>query len=217
MAAPKLITSHRTPTRPRALGWAKLAGLGYAGVWVLGLAAFGGGPGLSASAEEVNGYFGGHRAASAMQGVLIHGIAAVALLAVVVAIGGRGLLTRPARIGGAAAVGLSLIQCGLDLWRSLFSTGATTVSLVHVIDRIDGLKMLVLALMIGTSVTAFRAASLIGTTMAVTGWVATVALVLSGLGYVLANTALAAVASLSLLLLLIWVAYTGVAVARNSP
>ncbi len=216
MTTPTPTPFHTTTTTSRTQGWAKLAGLGYAGAWVLGLVALGGGPGLSASAEQVDAYFAGHRTVSAVQGVLIHGIAAAALLAVVVAIGHRGVLTRPARFGGAAAVGLSFIQCGLDLWRSLLSTGATTVSLVHVIDRIDGLKMLALALMIGTSVSVFRAAALIGTKMAVTGWVATVALGLSGVGYVLANTALAVVANLSLVLLLIWIAYSGVAVARSS-
>jgi hypothetical protein len=196
--------------------WAKVAGLGYAGAWILGLTAFGAGPSMTAAGSQVDAYFAGHRIVSATQGFLIHGIAAVALLAVLVAVQRSGLLTRPARFAGVTAVALSVVQCVLDVWRSLFSTGATTASLVHTIDRIDGFKMLALSVMIATSVAAFRSAGLVGTKMALTGRVAAGALVLSGIGYALANVALATVADLSLVLLLVWVAYTGVAVARSA-
>ena len=216
MTTATLTTSQTATTTTGAPRWAKVAGLSYAGAWILGLTAFGAGPKMTATASQVDAYFAGHRVLSATQGFFIHGIAAVALLAVLVAVGRRGLLTRPARNAGLTAVALSGIQCSLDVWRSLYSTGGTTVSLVHSIDRIDGLKMMALAVMIATSVAGFRSAGLIGTKMAVTGRIAAVALVLSGVGYALANVALATIADLSLVLLLVWVAYTGVVVARSA-
>lgn len=196
--------------------WAKTAGLVYVAAWGLGLAAFGSGPATTATDAEVAHYFAGHRMLTAGQATLIHGVAAFALLGVLVAVRRIGASSRTANAAGLTAVSLSLLQYGLDLWRSLWSTGSTTAALVHVIDRIDGFKMFALAVMIAASIRVFGAAGLVGSKMAVTGRVAAGSLVLSGLGYALDLSALAPAAELSLVLLLTWVGYTGFAVARHT-
>lgn len=81
-------------------------------------------------------YFADHRAASAMQSLLVHGIAAIARYAVLVAVARAGISTRTSFRAGVVAVALSLVQCGLGLWRRLVSTGSTTASLVDAIDQL---------------------------------------------------------------------------------
>jgi hypothetical protein len=193
---------------------AKLAGFTYVGAWVVGLTAFGVGPGTNAADAEIARYFADHRALSTAQSLLIHGVAALALLVVLRTAQRSGRSTALASVGGLAAVGLSLLQCGLDVYRSVLSTGSTTAGLVHSIDRIDGVKMLALAVMIGASVRPFRRSGMIGRKMAATGTIAVPALVVSGIAYAGQVTGLLASAELSLALLLVWVAYTGVALGR---
>jgi hypothetical protein len=211
------ITATSSPmTRSHGNRWPRIAGFTYVGAWVVGLTAFGAGPAADASNSELARYFADHRAGSATQSLLIHGVAAVALLAVVAAIARSRTSTRVAQNAGLVAVALSLVQCGLDMWRSLVSTGATTATLVHAVDRIDGVKIFALAVMIGASVAALRSAGTIGPRMATTGKVAAAALVVSGVAYAGAVRPLLVSADLSLLLLLTWVGYLGVATGRRT-
>jgi hypothetical protein len=104
------------------------------------------------------------------------------------------------------------------VYRSAVSTGSTTATLVHTIDRIDGLKMFAFAVMIAASLNVFRSTGMIGKKMTIAGKVAVPALVVSGIGYATAATATALMVSaeLSLVLRLVWVGYTGVAAGRQS-
>ena len=194
----------------------KVAGLAYVGAWVVGLTAFGAGPSATASDSEIARFFAGHRAISTVQSLFIHGIAAIALLVVITTVERQGTSNRLASAAGLTAVSLSLVQCGLDIYRSMISTGTTTATLVHTIDRIDGAKMLALAVMIGASVKLFRSTGMIGRKMELVGKAAVPALVVSGLAYATATTALLAAAEVSLVLLLTWVGYTGVAASRST-
>jgi hypothetical protein len=199
--------------RPRA---ARLAGFTYVAAWVVGLTALGVGPAADASNAEITRYFADHRALSTIQSLLIHGVAALALLVVLVAVKRAGRATTAAHAAGLAAVGLSLLQCGLDVYRSLVATGSTTATLVHAIDRIDGLKMFAFAVMIAASLRVFRSTGMIGRTMAVVGGAAVAALVVSGAAYTLHVVGLLASGELSLLLLLVWVASIGTAASRTT-
>jgi hypothetical protein len=76
--------------------------------------------------------------------------------------------------------------------------------------------MLAFAVMIAASIGIFRSSRLIGARMATTATAAAAALVASGIGYLTLNPALGAAALISLPLLLVWVAYTGVAVSRTA-
>ena len=211
------LTLHGTATTERSSrNWPKIAGLTYVGAWVVGLTAFGVGPASNASDTEIARYFADHRALSTIQSLLIHGVAAVALLGVLLAVQRAGRSTRMAYRAGFTAIGLSLVQCVLDVYRSLVSTGSATATLAHTIDRIDGFKMLALAVMIAASVNIFRTTGMIGKKITITGKVAVPALVVSGIAYATATTALLVSAELSLVLLLVWVGYTGVAAGRQS-
>lgn len=198
--------------RPRNV--AKVAGFAYVGAWVVGLAAFGAGPAADATDAELTRYFADHRVMSAIQSLLVHGVAAVALLVVVAAVHRDGRSSRAGHAAGLAAVALSLVQCGLGVYRSVVSTGSTTATLVHAIDRIDGVKMFALAAMIAASIRPFRAAGMIGPRMTALGRVGVVSLVVSGVAYAGHVTGLLESAVLSLVLLVAWVAHTGVAVDR---
>ncbi len=195
-------------------GPAKVAGLAYVGAWVVGLTAFGTGPATSASDREIAHYFATHSAISAAQSLLIHGVAAAALATVLVAMRRNRVATSTAMRAGFVGVGLSLVQCGLDLWRSFLATGTTTATLAHSIDRIDGLKMLAFAVMIAASVHTFRDRGLVGPKMAIVGRLAAPALVVSSIAYATATQSLMASAELSLVLLLTCVGYAGVALNR---
>lgn len=210
------LTSTGTTTRARHdRNWPAIAGLTYVGAWVLGLVAFGFGPAADASDADIARYFADHRTVSAIQSLLIHGVAAVALLGVMVAVRGKGRLNRWAWRAVLVAVGVSLVQCVLDVYRSALANGSTIADLTHSINRIDGVKMIALAMMIATSIRGFRSTAMIGTKMTVTGTVAVVALVVSGIAYATATTALLATTALSLVLLLVWVGYTGVVTGRD--
>jgi hypothetical protein len=182
---------------------------------VLGLVAFGAGPAADATQAEIAQYFTDHRVATAAQSFLIHGVAAAALAAVLVGVSRASRPGSVARTTGFVGVGLSVVQLVLDLWRSLFAHGDAIPALVGAIDRIDGLKMLAFAVMIGASVRSLRRDELFGRRMAVTATLASGALVVSAAAYGLAIDALRLSAALSLALLLTWVGYVGVASARQ--
>jgi hypothetical protein len=210
------LTSTGTATRARrARNWPEIAGLTYVGAWVLGLVAFGFGPAADASDADIARYLADHRTMSTIQSLLIHGVAAVALLGVMIAVRSNGRLNRWAWRAALVAVGVSLVQCVLDVHRSALATGSTIADLTHIINRIDGIKMIALAVMIAASIRVFRSTAMIGTKMTLTGTVAVAALVVSGIAYVTATTALLATAALSLILLLVWVGYTGAVAGRD--
>lgn len=209
-------TDHPTAAR-RRLTAPGAAGLTYVGAWVAGLVAFPPGPAQDAPAAEVGRFYADHAGAATAQAVLVHGVAAVALLAVLLAVRARGRSTPLAHAAGVTGVALSLVQLALEVWRGAWagSHPATTVdALFDAVNRLDGLKMLAFAVLIGAAVGAFRASGLSGPRMVVVGWSAVVALVVSGAGYLVASPVLGAAAFASLPLLLLWVAATGVAAGR---
>jgi small-conductance mechanosensitive channel len=87
--------------------------------------------------------------------------------------------------------------------------------LFHLINRMDGAKMLALAALALAGVALARG----GLLPRLLGYVAAAlaaAMVASGVGYLLLSTTLAQAAAVSLGLLLIWVVGTGVALSRRS-
>ncbi|HYD10876.1 MAG TPA: hypothetical protein VEA78_12315 [Acidimicrobiales bacterium] len=199
----------------RSARWPAVAGFAYVAAWLVGLTAFGAGPGADATGAEVAEYFAARRLSTAAQSVLIHGVAAVALLAILVAVARRKASTRPAHLAGIVGVGVSLLQLVLDLWRSLLAAGSTTTALVDAIDRADGLKMLAFSIMIGASIRSLRSVGMTGRRMAVLSVVAASSLVVSGIAYGGSIDALLPSALLSLPLLLVWAGHLGFAAARR--
>jgi hypothetical protein len=209
------VSATLTPARSTR-SWSKAAGVTYVAAWLVGLTAFGTGPGADATPAQVAEHFASHRVSTTVQSLLIHGLAAASLFVVLTVVRRAGATTRTAHVAGVVGVGLSLTQLALDAWRSLIATGSTTSTVVDVIDRVDGFKMFAFAVMIGASVRSLRAAGMIGRRMGIVGAAATAALVLSGVGYAVAVDSLRGTAALSLLLLLVWVGYLGVAAGRRT-
>lgn len=207
-----IVTGHSRPSPAPPV-----AGAAYVAAWLVGLLAFPLGPAIDAPAAEVGRFYTEHALGSTVQAVLVHGVAAAALLAVLVAVRARGASTSVAHGAGLTGVGLSLAQLVLEVWRGAWAgdhPAPTVDRLFDAVNRIDGLKMLAFAVMIGAGIAAARRAGLVGRRMAVTGTVATVALVASGTGYLAGAPALGAAAFVSLPLLLAWVATLGVAAGR---
>jgi hypothetical protein len=201
-----------------------VAGIAYATAWVLGLAVWPSNLDVAASNAKVVAAYSAHRNAAMTQYALVEGLAAIALAAVVLSLGqaarrgGAETLGRATEVAGFIAVALSLTQCALGVLLAgwLAPDGETDRSgrLFDLLNRMDGAKMFALAAMAAAGVGLFRRAVLprwLGYTAAFL----TVALIGSGVGYVLLNT-LAQAAFVSLPLLLVWVTGTGVALARSA-
>jgi hypothetical protein len=202
-----------------------VAGVAYTAAWLLGLAVWPSNLDVAATNVKVVATYSAHQGAAMTQYVLIEGVAAIALAVVVTALGmaarrrGAGQLGRVAVAAGLTAVALSLAQCGLGLLLagSFAPDGEAHAAgrVYDLIDRMDGVKMFVLAAMALAAVGLARRAVLprwLGYVAAVL----TVALIASGAGYLLLSTTLAQAVFVSGPLLLVWVTGAGVALGRTS-
>jgi hypothetical protein len=203
-----------------------LAGIAYAAAWVTGLAVWPSNLDVAASGAKVMSAYTGHQGVAMTQNLLVEGAAGIALAAVAVALAraaGRRGAGRAGRVvvlaGGTAAI-VSLIQCALGLWLvgRAVPNGETARagSLFHVINRMDGAKMLVLATMALAGAVVVRRTDLLPRWLRYNAALLAVSLTASGVGYLLLDNALAQAAAVSLPLLLIWVAATGVTLGQTS-
>ena len=213
-----------------------LTGLVYAAAWVTGLLI---GPpvvGVTALGTEVVSSYTGHQGAAIGQAVLTEGVAGLALAVLVLALGHAAWRYRAYRlasvieIAGLSAAGLSFIQCALGLLLAQWAVPAGDSSragvLFELANRADGAKMLLLAVVAVATIVLARRPPLVPATLmfrvapvfpAWTVWPSAalaVTLLVSGTGYLLLIPPLAAVAYLSLPLLVIWVTGAGVLLAR---
>jgi hypothetical protein len=114
---------------------------------------------------------------------------------------------------------VSLAECTLGL---ILSAGAVpdgdagrAATLLHLINRLDGAKMLALAVVALGGATLARAhGALLPRWLGYLSAALAAAMIASGVGYLLLSNTLAQAAAASLALLLIWVAATGVTVGR---
>ena len=196
----------------------RVGALIYIGCWVVGLTMFPAGPALDEATGAVVDFYARHATASALQAGMVHGVAAVALLAVVLAMRSRGVTGATVR-AGVAAVALSLVQFVLEVVRAIEADGKnpTTIDgLFDVVNRIDGVKMVALAVMIGTSRRALRAAGVpVARAFGIVARATAAALVVSGVGYVVLDRTVAMAAFVSLPLLLISVGAIGWSLSRG--
>ena len=214
-----------------------LTGLVYAAAWVTGLLI---GPpmvGVTAPGAEVVSSYTGQQGAAIGQAVLA-GVAGLALAVLVLALGHAAWRYRAHRlasvieIAGLAAAGLSFIQCALGLllagWAVPAGDSSRAGVLFELANRADGAKMLLLAVVAVATIVLARRPPLVPATLmfraapvfpAWTVWPSgalAITLLVSGAGYLLLIPAPAAVAYLSLPLLVIWVTGAGLLV-RTSP
>lgn len=207
-----------------ALSVPVLAGAGYVVAWIASLSV--GAPNLSvnASGSQVVAGFAGHGGPAMAMFVLAEGVAAIALAAVVAAVaqgtrereaGRKARLAGQLGLGfGLAAAAVSWLELGLGAW--LISAlvpqrrSGTAGAVNQALTQIDGAKMLLLAAMaVSLSCVALTSPAL-PRWLAPLGFVLAVALVVSGLDYLLLNPGLSDSAAVSLILLLAFVGATGV-------
>jgi hypothetical protein len=200
-----------------------VAALAYPAAWIAGLAVPVPAVEVDASAAQVLAGLAGHESGFAVRELLVHGVAAVTLAVVVLALAvalGRDGAGRAVKLAGLAAAAVSLVQVvvGLALVGVAVpgADAAASAALFDAINVLDGVKMLALAAFAGVAVRGARRTGLLSRRVQRLGMATAAALVVSAVGYLLALPAFALAAFASLPLLLVWVASAGLAVGRRA-
>lgn len=184
----------------------RVAGVGYTVAWCVGLTVFASSTTVNSTGSELLNQYAGHSAQLALQFVLTQGLAAVLLGIVFVRWTAAAMGTDRTwlRATGGAAVTVSLVQCMLGLVLSVIAVPADDEhaigALAAALNRLDGVKMLLLAIALGTVALA-RSLSR-PRWSAVLCAAAALALLVSAVGYGLLADRVAMAAYLSLPLLL---------------
>ncbi|GAA4632292.1 hypothetical protein GCM10023196_065120 [Actinoallomurus vinaceus] len=206
-----------TPDRPhRLLTVPAVTGAAYALSWVAGLSVGTPSPKLTASGREIVSAIAGHEGVVAAQFTLTEGLPAAGLAIVSVllakAVSRSGAVSAAKVIGvaGVAAAVISLVQFVLGLALS----GATAPGTAHLLfqagDRLDGVKMLALAV-VGAA-TAVSGA--VPRWLRWTGVALAVSIAASGVVYLFLLQGLALLAAPALILLLVFVTGAGIVLGR---
>src|SRR4051812_16307163 len=98
--------------RPMANHRVANAGSFFVSAWLVGLFVAPSAPDPDAPAATVAVHFAGHQTATTVQSLLIHGVAGVALIVLALSLA----VPRMARIAGAAAGLVSLVQAATGVW-----------------------------------------------------------------------------------------------------
>ena len=209
--------------RVRAPGrWFKslpaLAGIGYGVAWLAGLAVWPSNLAIDASRREIVSLYAAHMSQAAAQNLVVEGLAGV-LLGIVLFYSIRRVsrcdptwTSRVAVVAG-VVVAISLLQSLLGLFLvSSTSKGHLSQSgdIYQLINRLDGVKQLLLAACVVILGVLLRTTSNYPQRLMRTTVIVGIALVPSGLAYLLLWNALAGTTFVSLPLLIFWVAGTGI-------
>ena len=188
---------HRLLTVPGAIG------IGYALSWIAGLAVPAPSPKFSASGAQLVSAFAGHAPALAAQSALTEGLPAAGIAVVAIALA-RVAGSRLAMVAGVTAAVISVLQFCLGMWLAATSSPVTAHVLYQMVNRMDGVKMLALAVL-GA---AGAAALVLPRWLRCTG--AALAIAASGVAYLLLLQSLALLAGPALVLLLIFITGAGI-------
>jgi hypothetical protein len=190
----------------RAMLWA--LGAAYLLCWVAGLAVFGASIQVRSSGEQVLSAYAGHAAAVTTQFVLTEGVAGLIFAAVLwqLALVTGGSLGQVIRLTGLTAAAISISQCVIGvLVATRFVSRHDAVAAgagFELLTRLDGVKMLLLAVAAMTTAIAIHRARLpLPRLLGIVAVATAAAIAISGVGYLTldATLALAAYASLPLL------------------
>lgn len=202
-----------------------LAGVGYAVAWIASQSVGAPSPSIAASGAQLVTSFAGHGGPNMAMFVLAEGVAAVFLAVVAIAVTRPALRQGSARPGARAAaqlgVGFALaasavswVELGLGTWLifTLVPEGrsGTAGATWHALNRVDGAKMFVLAVMAAALSVLAMTTPPLPRWLAPLGFLLAAALVVSGLGYVLLAPGLGNSVYVSGVLLVVFVASTGV-------
>lgn len=204
-----------------------LAGVGFVLSWLAGLSVFSSSTEVRSSGTQIHDAYTGHVGAVALHYLLTEGLPAVCLAVVVVA---QARAIRPAArmtrtitaVAGLAAVTVSAVQLALGLWLSLDlvddASTDTIGTMFGAINRLDGVKMLLLAVLAATVTRAIRRQDLdLPAWLAWTATALAITITLSGIGYLTLDNTLATAAWLSLPCLIIFITGTAVVLHRHRP
>ena len=199
------------PGRRRLLTVSGLAGVGYSLSWIAGLAVPAPSPGFGASGTEIVAALSGHGPAVAAQFALTEGLpaAGIAVIAVALARTARrsgSAAARFALVAGLAAAVISAMQFGLGLALTATSAPGPAHLLFTSVNRLDGVKMLALAVLGAAAATMVA----LPRWLRWAGIALAVAITCSGLVYLLLIAPLAAAAGPALVLLLAFMTGCGI-------
>lgn len=194
-----------TGRRYRLLTVPGAIGIGYTLSWIAGLAVPAPSPKFSASGAQIVSAVAGHGPALAAQYALTEGLPAAGIA--VVAIGlARFAGSRLAMVAGVTAAVISVLQFCLGLWLAATSSPVTAHVLFQMVNRMDGGKMLVLAVL-GA---AAAAAPALPRWLRYAGAALAVAIAASGVVYLLLLQSLQPLAGPALVLLLVFITSAGI-------
>jgi hypothetical protein len=171
----------------------------------------------------VHAYYVSNAPLVAVQALLVHGLAGVALavLALVLphALGSAGRLAALLRTSGLAAAAVSLVQTALTLLavaRAGSAAPGATAALVHAVDVADTVKLVLLAVFVPVVTIAARRAGMLPP------WTTGVAVALAvmlpsgGASFLVANGLLSMLLVVSLPVLLVWAGTVALLVGRRA-
>jgi hypothetical protein len=193
-------------------------GIGYSLCWIAGLSVSAPSPAFGASGRQIVAAFAGHGAALATQFALTEGLPAAGIAVVTVALARaartRGQITagRFALASGLTAAIISVLQFGLGLLLAATSSPGTAHLAYAAVNRMDGGKMLALAVL-GA---AGAAMTPLPTWLRITGIALAVSITVSGVVYLLLLSSLAAAAGPALVLLLIFITGCGIIIGMQN-
>jgi hypothetical protein len=209
--------SATAPARPRRLLTVPaVTGVAYALSWVAGLSIGAPSPKLDASGSEIVSAIAGHEGVVATQFTLTEGLPAAGLaivsvlLAKAVSRTGAATAARVIGVAGVVAAAISLVQFVLGLALSRVTAPGTAHLLFQAGDRLDGVKMLALAV-VGA---ATAASGGLPRQLRWTGAALAVSIAASGVVYLFLLQSLALLAAPALILLLIFITGAGIALGR---
>ena len=195
-----------------------LAGLGYTLSWIAGLAVPAPSPGFGATGAEIVAALSGHGPVVAAQYALTEGLPAAGIAVIAVALAraarrhGETLAARFALVAGLTAAIISAVQFGLGLALAATSAPGPAHLLYTSVNRLDGAKMLALAVL-GAAAAAM---AVLPRWLRWTGIALAVAITCSGLVYLLLIASLAAAAGPALVLLLAFMTGCGIMIGMTA-
>jgi hypothetical protein len=204
-AVPATARATATGKRHRLLTVTGAVGIGYTLSWIAGLTVPAPSPKFSASGAQIVSAVAGHAPALAVQYALTEGLPAVGIAVVAIALA-RIAGSRLAMAAGVTAAAISVLQFCLGTWLAATSSPVTAHVLFQMVNRMDGVKMLVLAVL-GAAVAAAPA---LPRWLRWTGAALAVAIAASGVVYLLLLQGLMLLAGPALVLLLIFITGAGI-------
>jgi hypothetical protein len=187
----------------------------YVGAWAVGLPLAPGAPSWT-DAQAVHDFYLEHAAPVLAQALLVHGVAGIAMAVFAVRLNAvsvaRGERRNLVAVTGCSAAMVSLAQTCLALVVTRDpgqSSAAATADLLHLINLADTVKLVLLAAFVASAISALTASQRVPAWLRAISWSLVVLLPAGAAAFVIDSGLLTALLTVSLPLLLVWVAAVG--------